>query len=305
MTAFTRTNSGLTNLGLFHDVDLVVFTEGGTRTLSLGEVFAGENNRAPEDTKFWRLVLDGNGVCRSYVIKAIGSKSSVLNIAIRIEAGEVQNVVAAMDRDLDDYFGGRLQSPLILYTHGYSWEADVFTKDITKAQIASFLFADLLEPDVESEIDSAYVAFERAGTKIARLEMIFRSQGVAWISKARGEQLFRRGNAGLLDRKNLRKLIDKSRGQLQRPAACPVPLGVQLDPYRVNCGKLLRALSMAIMRYIGKKYGEISSLQNDVVSSVMLERFGNSIQHSRSNYYSSAVEQLNSALSLQGVSGDV
>lgn len=297
MTTFTRTNSGLTNLFLFHSVDLVVFTEGGHRSLSVGEVFAGGENRAPEDTKFWRLVFDKNGVRKSYTLKAIGSKSSVLSIAAKIEAGEVQNIAAAMDRDLDDYFGGLLRSPLILYTRGYSWEADVFTKELTKEQIGSFLFTEPLEPEVEREIDSAYGAFEKAGTKIARLEMIFRSQGVAWISEARGERFFRPENAGILDRMNLKKLIDESKIQIQRPASCPVPLGVRLDLYRVNCGKLLRALSVAIMRYVGKKYGAISSLQNDVIAAVMLERFGNSDRHVRSNYYSSAVAQLNAALS--------
>ena len=249
MTNFTRTDSGLSNLGLFHSVDLVVFTEGGNRTLNEGEILAGKVNRAPEDSKFWSLVLEKNGVIKSYVIKPIGSKSSVSNIAIKIEAGEIRNVAAAMDRDLDDYLGAKLQSPYILYTQGYSREADVFTKDLTKEQIASFLFMEQLEPAVESEINSAYAAFERAGTKIARLELIFRSQGVSWISGARGERFFRPENGGILDLKNLQATIDERKEQIQRPATCPVPLSERLDPYRVNCGKLLRALSVAVMRY--------------------------------------------------------
>lgn len=296
MTSFTRTNSGLSNLGLFHSVDLIIFTEGGDRTLSLADVFSGLENRAPEDSKFWNLVLKKNGFSKSYVVKAIGSKTSVLNVAAKIEAGEIKNVAAAMDSDLDDYLGTKLKSPLILYTYGYSWEADVFTKGLTKEQIASFLFEESLDPSVEGEIDSAYGAFELAGTKIARLEMIFRSQGVAWISEARGERFFRPENAGILDRKNLKKSIDERKALISRPATCPVPLGERLDPYRVNCGKFLRALSVAVMRYVGKKYGAISSLQNDVVSAVMLDRFGNSRSYVSSGYYSSAVEKLNKAL---------
>jgi len=297
VTGFTRTNSGLTNLGLFHSVDFIVFVEGGSRTLNLGEVLEGKENSAPEDTLFWKLVLDRNGVCSSYVIKPIGSKASVMNIAVKIKAGDVKNVAAAMDRDLDDYFGGILKSPLILYTNGYSWEADVFTKDLTKSQIACFLFSNALEAAVESEIDLAYASFEKAGTKIARIEMIFRSQGIAWISKARGDRFFRPDNAGLLDRKNLKAYVVETKVKIQRPATCPAQLSLSLDPYKVNCGKLLRALSVAITRYIVKKYGEISSLQNDVISSVMLEKFGNSDNHVGSHYYSSAVAQLNSALS--------
>lgn len=297
MTIFTRTNFGLTNLPLFHSVDFIIFIEGGNRSLSVEEVLAEGENLAPEDTRFWKSIFDKNGVKKSYALKPIGSKSSVIKIATKIESGEIRNIVVAMDRDLDDYFGRKLESPFILYTYGYSWESDVYTKELTKAQIASFLFMEPLEPAVECEIDSAYGAFERVGSKIARLEMIFRSQGVKWISEARGERFFRPENAGILDRVNLRKSINECKIQVQRPATCPVPQGVRLNPYRVNCGKLLRALSVSIMRYIVKKYGSISSLQNGVIAAVMLERFCNSDKHVKSDYYSSAVKHLNNALS--------
>lgn len=296
MTRFARTDSGLTNLALFYSVDLVVFTEGGSRTLTVDEVMSGEENLAPKDSKFWRMILDKNGVAKPYAVKAIGSKTSVLNIAEKIEAGAVQNVAAAMDRDLDDFFRGALQSPLVLYTHAYSWEADVFTKELTKEQISQLLFVESLDPAVEREIDKAYEAFEKAGTKIARIEMIFRSQGISWVSGARGERFFRPDNAAVLDRKNVRQWIDESKGRLQRPVGCPAPLGKRLDPYKVNCGKMLRALSVAVIKYVGRKYGKIKSMQNEVIAAAMLERFGNSASHVKSTYYAAAVGQLNRAL---------
>lgn len=296
MTAFTRTNSGLTNLGLFHSVELVVFTEGGNNTLSVADILSGAENIASEDTKFWKLVLDRNGLRKTYTLKAIGSKASVLNIAARIEAGEVSNVAAAMDRDLDDFLGGQPQSPLILYTHGYSWEADVFTKELTKEQIASFLFMDPLNDAVDREVEAAYRTFEKFGSKIAKAELIFRAQGIAWISEARGERFFRPENRGLLDLANLKSSINEKKAHVQRPAVCPLAPGTPVDPYKLNCGKLIRALSSAVMKYIGKKYGNISSLQNDVVSAVMLDRFGGSERHVRSSYYASCVAGLDAAL---------
>ena len=296
MTAFTRTNSGLTNLRLFHSVELVVFTEGGNNTLSVADILSGAENVAPEDTKFWKLVLDRNGLSKTYTLKAIGSKASVLNIAARIEAGEVSNVAAAMDRDLDDYLGGQPQSPFVLYTHGYSWEADVFTKELTKDQIASFLFMNPLDEAVNREVEAAYRSFEKFGSKIAKAELIFRAQGIAWISEARGERFFRPENGGVLDLANLRSSISEKKPHVQRPAVCPLAQGTPVDPYKLNCGKLIRALSSAVMKYIGKKYGNISSLQNDVVSAVMLDRFGGSERHVRSNHYASCVAGLNAAL---------
>lgn len=297
MSPFTRTNSGLSNLNLFYSVDLVVFTEGGGNSLSENQVLSGIENRAPADIKFWKLVLDKNGLNRSYVLKAIGSKTSVRNIATKIAAGDVTNIAAAMDRDFDDYSGELLDTPLVLYTERYSWESDVYTKSLTKGQIAAILMMEPLVFEVEAEIDSAYAAFEKAGSRIARTEMIFRSQGIPWISEARGDKFFRQQNGGILDCGNLRKSIQERKDQLIRPAYCPLLGGVAIDPYRSNCGKLLRALSVAVIRYICKKYAAIKTLQNDVITAFMLERFGRSDQDVRSNYYSGAVAQLNAALS--------
>lgn len=297
MSTFTRTNSGLSNLYLFHSVDVVVFTEGGGTSLSITQVISGAENRAPVDIRFWKLIFDKNGIKKSYKLKAIGSKISVLNIAKKIMTGEVKNVGAAMDRDLDGYLGNRLQSPLILYTEGYSWESDVYTKDLTKEEISNLLIMESLEPGIEEEVDSAYNLFEKMGARIARTEMIFRSQGIPWISNARGESFFRPENAGILDYANLRRSINKCKGQLRRPAFCPLPRVVDIDPYKINCGKLLRALSVSVMRYICRKYGSIKSLQNEVITANMLGRFGRSIRDVNSNYYSSAVAQFNAALS--------
>ncbi len=60
-----------------------------------------------------------------------------------------------------------------------------------------------LEVAVEDEIDSAYASFERVGSRIARIEMIFRTQGIAWISEARGEFFFSPQNGGVLNTANL------------------------------------------------------------------------------------------------------
>ena len=296
MSQFSRTNSGVSNLHLFHSVDFLVFTEGGGRNVPIREAFSGIDNFAPTDKKFWSLVLRGNGVNKSFSVKAIGSKSAVMEVAKKIELGDIKNVIAAMDRDFDDYMGELIYSPLVLYTDGYSWESDVYTKELTKEQLSSFLFIDSLTPEVEKEVESAYGAFENIGARLARVEMIFREQGVPWISEARGEKFFRPEKKGIIDRQNLRKSIRERKSSIQRPVSSPVPGSMALNPYKVTCGKLLRALSVSVMRYLGKKYGNCSTLPNDVIAAVMLDRFGSSDSHVRSEYYARAVASLVSVL---------
>ena len=53
LMSFTRTNSGLSNLALFHGVDLIVFTEGGEESYSYEDVLASKFNERSVDIKFW------------------------------------------------------------------------------------------------------------------------------------------------------------------------------------------------------------------------------------------------------------
>lgn len=296
MTPFTRTDSGLSNLCLFHSVDVVIFIEGGNRSLSTDEIIDGSENLAPADIRFWKLVLDKNGFGKRYKLKAVGSKSSVRKIASKIVSGEVSNIAVTMDRDFDGFYNNLIISPRILYTDGYSWESDVYTKYLTNKQISSLLLTDTLPKNVQSEFDKAYNLFERTGARIVRIEMLFRSHNIAWISEARGEQFFRPSNAGLLDISNLRRSIDERKCRLGRPAFCPELYGISFNVYKVSCGKLLRALSVAVMRYICRKYADAGSICNSVITASMLERFGESSNDVRSRYYSSIVADLDAAV---------
>jgi hypothetical protein len=110
---FTRTNLGIENEHLFHDVDYVVYCE--------GKEVEGEGSSL--DEVFWTRIFSENG--KTVHCKSMGGKSVVRPFAERVVEEGISNVVVAMDRDYDDLRGQRIDHPQVVYTYGYSWESDV------------------------------------------------------------------------------------------------------------------------------------------------------------------------------------
>ena len=164
--SFTRTSSGLSNLHLFYDSDLIVYTEGGTQTFTLEDIQKGSYSRNSVDIKFWKHVFEINGFEKKVSFRAIGSKTASKSICEKIISGEIHNIIVAKDRDLDEYVDSMFNSPFILYTKGYSWENDVFVKDLTYEQINSMLLTAETPEEVNSIIDKAFNDFKRSHLQI-------------------------------------------------------------------------------------------------------------------------------------------
>jgi hypothetical protein len=125
---FTRTSSGLRNLHLFHNVDFVVYTEGGT-SYSFEDVKSGKFNNESIDSVFWNIIFS-NYKSASIRYKPIGSKSTVSKIAEEIIQNNLHTVYAVMDQEFDMVYQTNLSHPNVLYTYGYSWENDVWNKKV-------------------------------------------------------------------------------------------------------------------------------------------------------------------------------
>jgi hypothetical protein len=125
--AFTRTSSGLKNLHLFYNVDLIVYTEGGT-SLSVEDVKARKFNSESIDSVFWNIIFS-NYKSESIKYKPIGSKATVSKIAKEIIQNNIKTVYAVMDQEFDMVYETNFSHSNIVYTYGYSWENDVWNKN--------------------------------------------------------------------------------------------------------------------------------------------------------------------------------
>lgn len=130
MKVFRRSSSGLTNQHLFHNVDLIVFLEGGDISCTKNDAYSGRGRENTEDVIFWEHLFAKFRKGKKIKFKSIGSKTTIKEIAIDIVNGQISNVMIAMDNEFDEILMTRLNHPDILYTHGYSWENDVWNETV-------------------------------------------------------------------------------------------------------------------------------------------------------------------------------
>ncbi len=292
--SFTRTISGLSNLHLFYDSDLIVFTEGGTQTFALDEIEEGKYSTNSVDIKFWKNIFEINGLEKKVSFRAIGSKTASKSICEKIVNGEIHNTAVAKDRDLDEYVDTMFTSPFILYTKGYSWENDVFVKDLTCEQIKSMLLTAETPEEVNSIIDKTFKDFKRIGKNLAKLEIIFRKNGVKFISDMNGERFFNSKKSTLMNKEQIFQVLKEKKARLNKPRMTTFS-GPEICPFLTNYGKLLEALSMTIINYICRQFCNIKSIPKDLIVTSMIERFANKIRRERDEYYLNLVTSLQNA----------
>lgn len=145
--AFVRTSSGLKNQHLFHNVDYVVFVEGG-KSFTKVEIDQGNYNPESVDTVFWNKILDRYKSESKFKFKAIGSKTAVLQVAKDIINNNLTTIYAAMDQEFDTILGKLYKHDNILYTFGYSWENDVWNENVIHSIICASSAKELNITDV-------------------------------------------------------------------------------------------------------------------------------------------------------------
>lgn len=146
--AFTRTNSGLENLHVFHNVDCVVYCEGGT-SYSFEDVKRGCFSVESIDSIFWNEIFN-NYKGASVKFKPIGSKATVKKIAEEITKSNLSSVYAALDQEFDMVYDSNLTHSNVLYTHGYSWENDVWNANV---------ICDIIDTLSAKKVDKNFVSY--------------------------------------------------------------------------------------------------------------------------------------------------
>lgn len=289
---FSRTNSGLSNSSKFHRADVVIYTEGGDKSFSIEDVENGKFNEHSVDIKFWGNILSAHGFSRKIKFKALGSKTAARNIAERVAAGEISHTAVARDRDLDNIFSNDICSPLVFCTKGYSWENDVYSMDITRMQVQSMIMNCELDMELKRFIEENYREFFKLGKSLAKLEIIFRSQGVKFISDISADNLFASKKSCDINKERIYQLIIDKKKKIDRPINV---YGVDaVCPHMDNFGKLVATFSYRLISFLCKKYHR--SIPKSMIEASMLNIYSTSKYCSNDTYYSELVQRLDAAL---------
>ncbi|NCT76175.1 MAG: DUF4435 domain-containing protein [Chitinophagaceae bacterium] len=174
--------NGLSNQHLFHNVDLVVFVEGGNPSLTRQQILNGVYHHETEDIIFWRNIFNVFRKGQAIKFKSVGSKTTIKEIALDIINGDIQTIMVAMDNEFDEVLKLRHNHPNILYTHGYSFENDIWNSAVIKHIIEDLsgihIANDLIERSFQSFLTSIKIAVYSDGYQFKKGSSFFpRSSG--------------------------------------------------------------------------------------------------------------------------------
>ncbi len=174
MGSFRRTKSGINNLFLFYDVDYIVYLEGGKKSFNKSEVYENRENYTAdsEDISFWSNIFSKHKKNKSFKFKSIGSKKTLQEISQDLISGEIQNIYIAMDNEFDQVLNKQISHPNIIYTHGYSYENDIWNtttiidvlKDLTASEVSEKYIFDGIQrfiKDIKKGVFSDFYLFKK------------------------------------------------------------------------------------------------------------------------------------------------
>lgn len=197
--SFSRTPGGINSQSKFYRSDLIVYIEGKNKS-SAGTVY---------DEHYYNAIFDCIAKDVSVKIKVLGSCLDVLDMYYKVLAGGIKNTLSIIDRDYDGIICSKIKDKRLIYTYGYSWENDFWTKE-TCFKVISLL--TLNSPDACREFTKKISLAEK------RLSIAHRAN---ISSRYNGESLFLLGKKGgddgisinengkvLITKKELSKLIE-------------------------------------------------------------------------------------------------
>jgi hypothetical protein len=288
--AFTRTPPGLSNQAAFLGVDLVVFSEGGAISLTFSEVEQGLGDETTVDAQFWKLIIEKFAPNDKRVhVKSVGSKTTVLAIAELVAAGSVSKVVAAMDRDLDQFRGCLVSHCNVIYTSGYSWENDVWTID-TCNRVLGFVVPNKAQREM---------ARQQADEFFANLQRQF-------MTAVRFDRALAASNRALLHRDTLVDLVRPAppqapkiaRGDLAALLRASRSANVGIKPHSDRHGVLDdlhgHTLAKAVMHVLRAMIQQVANhkLSNALLTSIAITQFVNSDADPKLAVYQTPLSQI-------------
>jgi hypothetical protein len=269
--SFRRSNSGLSNLCLFYRVDAVVFVEGGGRTLTLEEVAGGAFNEIAHDAKFWSLIFRKLLPRFRFKFRAVGSKSTLLELASLVASEQVLRVIVCMDRDLDNYLGRIISHPRVAYTYGYSWENEAWSLHSTLGVFRKVGNVTDMASAI-SEIKSSFAAFRRRLQWPLVAHALLVAGGILDVTTADLEQTVIRGAGQIpvLDCARLRAAVKDARRK-NPGAVVRFPNPRRFSVFDDCYGHLLATFAFHTVAYALRKHCNIRAFGKDVAASLAIE----------------------------------
>lgn len=270
---FRRTVSGLNNSHLFYRVDAVVYLEGGG-SLTREEVENGIFNAATDDIRYWQTLFGFYRPGKRFKFCSVGSKETVKSIAKDIAQGDVQNVIAAMDRDFDNINNRMISGNDIIYTYGYSWENDAWS---SPAVVEAYcLMSGSCKAGIHAEKETIEQYFHDCFFNIrgaVRADAILSQHGFSLFyrdSYKRYVEITQSGypKVNLLE---IRNSLTAARARVGKPINRKS--GFTTSPSRDCFGHLLAEFFYRILKYLLEKVSRLPKVPKSYAVSIVVEKY--------------------------------
>jgi hypothetical protein len=288
---FKRSTSGITNQHFFHNVDFVIFVEGGKKSFTKEEIYNGSYHSETEDIIFWKNIFDTFVNGKKLKFKSVGSKTTIKEIAIDIINNDIETVLIAIDNEFDEPFNNRIEHPNIYYTNGYSWENDLWNDDLIKDIVEELSAVKVTNSDIEQN----YSKFIR--------DLKFAVYADAYLFK-KGDSFFKRKSGHLfcivcnpVDLPSVRKEMIDSRvtdkGIINKGTVYSFGNRYSINTAKHCFGHLLADYCcQVVIHYLKNRHG-LKNLSKDLIYRIAISRFfANRFEDSNSfNYYEEQFER--------------
>ncbi|MEN6601860.1 MAG: hypothetical protein ABFD86_05540 [Bryobacteraceae bacterium] len=269
--SFHRTPTGLSNLRYFLKVDGVLYVEGG-QSYTFEEILEGRYSAESPDIHFWRTVFRECGSSLNLAFRSVGSKQTLQAIGRLVARGSVEGTLVAMDRDYDHIFGRKISCTRVLYTHGYSWESDVWTPKVVSELFYSVTGSNLAAARVDAELSAMYERFHRDMKHAIRADIICNAHSIEFLPKSKPRRLLRTTSTGgpVVDRKEIKACFVSAKKQRSQKLLFGVP---KCDPTSDCHGHLAAEFGYLVLQHLVRKYSNGVSMPKPLVNQWAIDKF--------------------------------
>lgn len=270
---FTRTHTGLSNQYLFWHVGAVIFVEGGEDAYSFSQIQAGLSGSQSVDVLFWQKLFLLFLPTKKFKFRTVGSKATIRQIATDIKLGKISHVYVAMDRDHDKIKGSLIVAPGILYTYGYSWENDVFIRNVIRELFVSMCPVSLDDINFDAEIDSFYDYFSRNIRWAVYADILLSHFRIPLLPRKNPEWVIKTESDGrpAINREKIYDLIHKAKAK--RHSRILIKKKISYSPCNDCFGHLISIYFYRVLIYMLKKHSKIPDLPKHYAYSAAIDQF--------------------------------
>lgn len=270
---FTRTSSGLSNYHLFYGVDAVIFLEGG-KSLNREQLASKEFNTNTDDIRYWKELFKHYKPNLSCKFFSLGSKESVKNFARNIIENEINNCVAAMDRDFDNLSNTLLDETKVIYTFGYSWENDAWNPEtLVKSYALITGTCDTQLEETKEKVISLYGAFDHKIRRAVFADALLLLNNHSVFSRDSYIRYISIENSAPPELKltEIRKSLSTARTKVERRVENT--LGFEVDPPKDCFGHLYAEYGYRLFCYLLHKAQVFSKIPKTYAESIVVTSF--------------------------------